>query len=556
MSPLSPSSTARALAPCAWLQLSAPLAGSFRLEPDVPVVLGRSLQATVPVPDSCVSRRHCKFTLTPKGVVLSDLDSANGTYLNGRRIRQALVAHGDLLELGETQVRLELEGIEPPRASGCVRCGEPLATDMGEGPSCPRCREREQGHGLPGLETVRRLAAEGFLVLECRSRSGLVAVYTARKVRLEQVVALKVLALDGPVTQVQLRRFLEGAQAHAPLRHRHVVAIHDVRQTPHLAYVVMELVDGETLAERLAREGALPLREALRIAYELGQALEHLRERRVVHRDVKPANLMLTPEGDVKLIDFGLARLLGPGDRRPDARGLGTPGYMAPEQRTERLVDCRADLFGLGATLYHMLAGAPPPTDGSALAAVRGLDLPAPVRRLLRRLLEPDRDARLPSPAAALEAIEQAVRTLTGVATPGAVELLLRLDEGNGLLPTPPVAAPRPPDDGAAAFEGTIEGVALLEVLQHLELHRKDGRLEVEGPAPGPAGGTLTVRGGVVIDARVGERRGRDALQALLALPAGRFRFVQLEPAQLAPATCRLQLSAELLVWLRAIDEG
>src|SRR5262245_53123906 len=244
-------------------------------------------------------------------------------------------------------------------------------------------------------------------------------VYKARDTRLDRSVALKVLGGTVAADPHFRERFDREARAISQLTHPHICTLHDVGEHEGTAFLVMELLAGETLAERLKR-GALPLREALRIAIEIADALDAAHRRGIVHRDLKPANVMLTKAG-AKLLDFGLAKLRGPahpismsGMTRlatptPNtALGtiLGTVHYMAPEQVEGREADARSDIWALGVVFYEMLTGARP-FDGNSAASVIGAilkDTPPPISdrqpltpaldRDIRRCLEKDPDDR------------------------------------------------------------------------------------------------------------------------------------------------------------------
>ena len=198
-------------------------------------------------------------------------------------------------------------------------------------------------------------------------------VYRATDTRLDRTVAIKVLpghvANDPDLRQ----RFEREARAASSLNHPHICTLYDIGQQDSLDFLVMEYLEGETFADRLARE-PFPLGDAVQASLAILGALEALHRHGLVHRDIKPSNLFLTPHG-VKLLDFGLARPIRP-DLEPTAAKLtlpgkmvGTPQYMAPEALTGQPVDARADLFAAGALLYEMLT-AKPPFMGEAIAQV------------------------------------------------------------------------------------------------------------------------------------------------------------------------------------------
>ncbi|MCO5170263.1 MAG: serine/threonine protein kinase [Planctomycetes bacterium] len=202
-------------------------------------------------------------------------------------------------------------------------------------------------------------------------RGGMGVVYVARHRALGRRVALKV--LPALVTESRVQRFLTEAQAAARLRHDHVVTVHEAGQDDAgRHWIAMDLVEGESLAARLLRGGPLEPREAARIARALAAGVAHAHAMGVLHRDLKPDNVLLRPDGAPLVVDFGLAK----DARRAEALTrtgdvLGTPGYLAPEQADGRSgeADARTDVYGLGATLFHMLAGAPP-FQGSVAVAV------------------------------------------------------------------------------------------------------------------------------------------------------------------------------------------
>jgi serine/threonine-protein kinase len=189
-------------------------------------------------------------------------------------------------------------------------------------------------------------------------------VYRGRDTRLNRTVAVKVLPRDLAHSAEARRRFQREAQAIAALNHRHVCAVHDVGHADGIDFLVMEYLDGESLAERLAR-GPMPLDEVVARAIEILDALAHAHEAGVVHRDIKPSNIMLTKSG-AKLLDFGIAALRRDlrdmemsGDTAPTAPGqvFGTLRYMAPEQLDGRQTDARTDIFASGLVLYEMATG-------------------------------------------------------------------------------------------------------------------------------------------------------------------------------------------------------
>jgi len=260
---------------------------------------------------------------------------------------------------------------------------------------------------------------------------GMGEVYRARDTKLGRDVAIKVLPSSVAADPERLARFEREARLLASLNHPNIGAIYGVEESGSLTALVLELVEGESLAERLARAGirdvGLGIRDSLAIARQIADALDAAHERGIVHRDLKPANIAITPDGTVKVLDFGLAKASGPGGsgRSGDGSGgeeltnsptmiaptldgvlLGTAPYMSPEQARGRAVDKRTDIWAFGCVLYEMLTGRRAfsgetisdtiasilehTPDWSALPSTT----PSNVRRLLARCLEKDRKRR------------------------------------------------------------------------------------------------------------------------------------------------------------------
>jgi serine/threonine protein kinase/WD40 repeat protein len=225
------------------------------------------------------------------------------------------------------------------------------------------------------LEPRTRLGR--YLILEPLGSGGMGVVYRARDEKLERVVAIKMLA-PGVLSGEEARRhFRREALALAKLNHPRIAAVYDVGEQDGADYIVMELVEGESLAVKL-QAGALGIQEATAIALQVAEALEEAHAHGVIHRDLKPANVMITPKGNAKVLDFGVAKMLA---LDTDATAsltetgglLGTPLYMSPEQALGRKVDARTDLWSLGVLYYESLAGRPPFQGSGSLAILHAI---------------------------------------------------------------------------------------------------------------------------------------------------------------------------------------
>ncbi len=217
-----------------------------------------------------------------------------------------------------------------------------------------------------------------YLIVEPLGAGGMGVVYRARDEKLERAVAIKMLA-QGLLTGDEARRhFHREARALAKLNHPRIAAVYDVGEQDGADYIVMELVEGQSLAAKL-KKGALPVKDATAIALQVAEALKEAHEHGVIHRDLKPANVMITPKGDAKVLDFGLAKMLAPqdGDATMSAAQtqglLGTPLYMSPEQALGYSLDARTDLWSLGALYYESLAGRPPFQGNNQIAILHAI---------------------------------------------------------------------------------------------------------------------------------------------------------------------------------------
>jgi TolB-like protein/tetratricopeptide (TPR) repeat protein len=304
------------------------------------------------------------------------------------------------------------------------------------------------GYAADGQQSEVRLAPGSRLgpyqVVALLGVGGMGQVYRAHDPRLGREVAIKVLPRHSPADRMQLRRFEQEARAAGALNHPNLLAVFDVGDQGGVPYVVTELLEGETLGDRLQR-GPQPVREALECARQIAAGLAAAHAKGIVHRDLKPANIFLTRDGRVKILDFGLAKRtalagvagLADGATRPGVV-IGSMGYMSPEQLRGQPVDRRSDLFSLGAVLYEMLTGsrafsgespaetmvgvlAGEPPDLSLLAR----EVPPAVARLVRDCLRKSPDERIQSAGELGAALAEQLRLLdtgsaAGAAAPGA----------------------------------------------------------------------------------------------------------------------------------------
>jgi len=258
-----------------------------------------------------------------------------------------------------------------------------------------------------------------FEILAPLGAGGMGEVYRARDTRLRREVALKVLPAEWLADEARRRRFEQEARAASALSHPHIVTIHEIESADGVDFIVMELVPGATLRALTPRQG-MPLGKALDVAISIADALAAAHARGIVHRDLKPGNVMVTPKGVVKVLDFGLAKLTqaiedgGDDDSTLDEAArlsrtgvaAGTPAYMSPEQASGGAVDARTDVFSFGVLLYEMVTGRRPFAGTSSAEVLAALlkeeppapstlvsDLPRDLERIILRCLrkEPDR---------------------------------------------------------------------------------------------------------------------------------------------------------------------
>lgn len=326
---------------------------------------------------------------------------------------------------------------------------------------------------------VRRMAA-----------GGMGQVWEAEDTVLHRMVAIKVLSEGLSADPVSAERFRREAQAAAGLSHSNVAGVFDYGEDDGTQFIVMELIEGETLADRIAREGRLDPREATRIASEVASALEVAHEAGIVHRDIKPGNVMLTRTGEVKVLDFGIAAAAGP-NLTATGFTIGTAAYLSPEQAGGNRAGPASDVYALGVVLYEMIAGQPPFTGETPVAVAA-----AHVSREVPNLTDAVPDV----PAHLAMACEKALAKDPKL-RPRTARDLRRMLEGSG----GPAGSPAPPagPDGLPVHSGAATAVlpppdstAVLPEVQPAVTHRKPGQ-----PAPVRPAGPSRNRGSWILGA-------------------------------------------------------
>jgi len=296
------------------------------------VVIGRGTGCDLQVPDERASRRHCRVYRQGRDYFLRDLGSKNGTRLNGRPVTFARLVFGDEIGVGRTALLF-----------------------------AERSPAELVGSEIAGYEVLAQIASGGMGV-----------VYKARQLSMDRIVALKVLHPRLTADQRFIERFVREAHAAGALNHVNIVHVQDAGEADGTFYYVMEFVDGPTVAQELRARGPIPAERAVDVVRQVASALAFAHRQGILHRDVKPENIMLASDGTAKLADLGLAMFVETDhpqlERGADGklRVWGTPSYMAPEVAQGKEPDARSDLYSLGATLFHILTARVPFTGATA----------------------------------------------------------------------------------------------------------------------------------------------------------------------------------------------
>ncbi len=270
-----------------------------------------------------------------------------------------------------------------------------------------------------------------YRIIEVLGGGGMGIVYKAEDTRLGRTVAIKILPPDLMRDPLAKARFLQEARAASSLDHPNLCTVYDVGETAaRQLYLVMPCYDGETVRRRIDSRGPLPVAEALDLAAQALKGLAKAHRHGIVHRDIKPANLIVTGDGVLKIVDFGISKLAGAAaDLTRTGLAIGTPSYMSPEQTMGQEVDARTDLWALGVVLYEMLSGSRPFTGASEPALQAGIvgrepepirrlrpDVPAEAEGILRRLLAKNREERYTSAEAVLDDLRVLLGTVASAA--------------------------------------------------------------------------------------------------------------------------------------------
>jgi serine/threonine protein kinase len=285
-----------------------------------------------------------------------------------------------------------------------------------------------------------------YKILDKIGEGGMGVVYKGMDIGLERPVAIKVLTPDFAHNPELIERFRSEAKAQANLNHTNITTLYAFLQIEGQCLIVMEYIEGETFEDTLVRRGKLPWPEAVAMTQQALHGLSFAHRMNIIHRDIKPSNLMLTKNGVVKIMDFGIAKALGGSTKTRTGLQMGTPQYMSPEQIRGRQVDARADLYSLGITLYQLLSGDLPfqaDSDYELMSAHINTpppvltdihkDVPAGIEQCVRRALAKEPDGRFQNADEFANALDLASRPPQDLMDPVVVGTHTAVDFGQGM---------------------------------------------------------------------------------------------------------------------------
>ena len=417
-----------------------PKAGhEYRLNKDV-ITMGRQSSCDVQILDNMSSRAHCQIRRDGKLYSLVDLGSRNGTHLNDKKVSERQLVFGDRVRIGEAEYKLVKE-------TGDVELKDLLSK---------------------------------YDVMEKIGEGGMGIVFKANQRSMNRIVALKILSPKYSSKQRFVDQFIKEARAAGALNHPNIIQVHDVGTENDIHYFSMEYVEGPTCMQVLRSQGTIKVPEALEITRQTAKALEYAHSQRLIHQDIKPDNIMIGLNNQVKLADLGISKTFDEVESEEGPkRVMGTPHYMAPEAALGKKIDHRVDIYSLGATLYHLLTGKTPYTGTSAtevlkahvmdpLPAIQDInpDVPEDVCALVERLVAKKADLRYQSATEVLAEITRLQQGL-GLGTEriggGETMMLRRYVSGEKAVHQTPAnttntRTPRATDGGATTAERTLRG--------------------------------------------------------------------------------------------------
>jgi len=319
--------------------------------------IGRGADNRLHLVGQLVSRRHALIVFQNGQYILYDRESTNGTYMNGLRIAQHTLRPGDRIQIGPTVLEFQLPGALP------VKSPTPIPSSPGT-PSPPPFLP------IPHLQDY---------VITPLKQGGAAVIYKGVRRDGQQTVAIKVLRHTDPYIR---QKFADEARILHTLNHPHIAKAYDYGPIDGSFYFVMEYCEGGTLRDRLVGGRALPLDFVVSVIGQTCEALDYAHRQGIIHRDIKPENIMFTAQDNVKVVDFGIAKLSGQITRTVDGMVIGTPFYLSYEQARGLPVDARSDIYSLGVVLYEMLTGRVP-FQGQALEVIHKhlTELPLSPRR-------------------------------------------------------------------------------------------------------------------------------------------------------------------------------
>jgi eukaryotic-like serine/threonine-protein kinase len=369
------------------------------LEDNQTAVIGRGTDTTFRIQDPSISRRHCQISNTPRGLLVADLGSSNGTYVNSQRLQQgwAQLSHGDQVILGQNELRIQaMQAPQPqmgapgpaPNQYPCGHCGRAITQQEIQ---FNRYRQDTNGR-LICADCLKQFdfdphMVEGYQIQKKLGQGAFGSVFKAVQTSDSRIVALKTIRPQLVSNDKDIQRFFREADTGRKLVHPNITGIYDAGESKGVYYIAMEFIDGNEVSKLIEEYGCLDVGYSMRVVIQIANALQHAYEQGIVHRDIKPENIMVNTQGAAKLVDFGLAKSFtqsGQSGLTAPGEGMGTLAYMPPEQLDNALnADQRSDIYSLGATLYHMLSGQRPFNEKTTRSFIMKIlnSMPDPIRK-------------------------------------------------------------------------------------------------------------------------------------------------------------------------------